>query len=49
MKIALVSFILLGFAKLPGQQDQYIKATGQAYTSPYDYQSIMHYPRSAEM
>ncbi len=28
---------------------QFEKQIGQAYTTPYDYQSIMHYEASEEM
>ena len=42
------SYIFIDFNKLPGQQDQYIKQmSGSAFTTPYDYQSIMHYSASA--
>ena len=41
------SYVFINFALLPGQQDQYDKEIGSAYTTPYDYQSLMHYPASA--
>jgi len=43
------SYVKIDFTKLPGQQDQYNKEIGQAYTTPYDYQSLMHYPASEGM
>ena len=44
------NYVFIDFKKLPGQQDQYIKVMdGSAYTTPYDYQSIMHYSEDEGM
>lgn len=43
------NFVKIDFNLLTQQQDQYIKQTGQAYTTPYDYQSLMHYPANDGM
>jgi len=43
-------YVFLDFNQLPGQQDQYFKEeSGNAYSTSYDYQSLMHYPRSNGM